>query len=134
MNNANKDYYSAVYTIQTADNVLELNKALSNLSYLKKLIMFGRPEFIDSLKDIDYYIACGAYRINDKNLFEKTIQLHYYDDYRFKKLYKTYKEMETTNAWNGIVKKNATALEKTFVRSLSVVILTCVCVSLVFRK
>lgn len=134
MDYVDQNYYTAVHSIQTADNVRELEKSISTLTFIRQLVLFGYPEFLDSLKDIDYHIACGAYRINNVPLFEKTIQRHYYDDYRFKKLYKTFTEMQTANVWNGIVKKNANDLQKTFVRSLSVVILTGVCLSLVFRK
>lgn len=134
MDNINTEYLQDVRSIQVSDNVRDLEKSMSSLSNIRNIVLAHHPEFIDSIKDIDYHLACGAYRINNVDLFEQTVQKHYYDDYRFKKLYQSFKEMETANVWNGIVKKNANDLERKFVRSLSVVILTCVCLSLVFRK
>lgn len=134
MGTLNNDYAGEIKIIQTADNMFAIEKSIKNLTQMRNTIQTQHPEYIDSITDIDYYIACGAYRINNVDLFEQTVQKHYYDDPRFKKLYMAFKEMETANVWNNIVKTNASHLEKTFVRSLSVVILTGVCLSLIFRK
>lgn len=130
----NADYFQKVDILQNANNALDIEKAINNLINLRTYIVANFPEFIVSTTDIDYHIACGAYRVNNVKLLEQIVQQHYYNDYRFKILYQSFREMETANVWNNIVKANANNLEKTFVRSLSVVILTCVCLSLVFRK
>ncbi|WBR61455.1 hypothetical protein [Drosophila suzukii associated hytrosavirus 1] len=130
----NREYAEDVRIIQIGDNLRDIEKAIRNLMQLRNVILSKHPEYIVSITDIDFYIANGAYRINDVTLFEQTVQKHYYDDYRFKKLYQSYKEIATANVWNNIVKMNATKLEKTFVRSISVIILTGVCLSLIFRK
>lgn len=134
MDNLNVEYIDEVKEIQTANNVHDIEKSIKNLQSLQTHIVNNYPEFIDSITDIDYHIACGAFRVNNIHLFEQTIQKHYYNDYRFKKLYGHFQEVATTNVWNDIIKSNTTNLERTFVRSLSVVILTCVCLSLILRK
>lgn len=134
MDNLNVEYFDGVKAIQTANNMHDIDKSIKNLQSLQVQIVNNYPEFLDSIIDIDYHIACGAYRINNIDLFEHTIQKHYYNDYRFKKLYSLFQDVTAANVWNDIIKSNTTNLERTFVRSLSVVILTCVCLSLVMRK
>lgn len=134
MDALNHKYVESIRLVQTADNMRDIEKALKELLHLRHRMLAEHPENIDSITDINYYIARGAYRVNNTALFEQTIQQHYYDDYRFKVLYQTFREMETANVWNNIVRMNALNLEKTFVRSLSVIILTGVCLSLVVRK
>lgn len=134
MDTFNKEYYDSVLILQTTNTVRDIEKSLKRLLVLRNKILTQHPEYIDSIVDIDFCLARGAYRINDIELLEKTIQKHYYNDYRFKKLYQIFKEMETANVWNNIVKTNKTQLEKTFVRSLSVIIITCACLSVIFRK
>lgn len=134
MDSINDDYFKDVNLIQTAKGSRQIEKAIKGLMHLRNTVVERYPELIDSVADIDYHLACAAYRINNINLFEQTVQIHYYDDYRFKNLYQSFLEMETANVWNNIIKANASNLEKTFVRSLSVVILTCICLSLAFRN
>lgn len=134
MDNYNAIYVDDVKTVQTANNTLDIENAIKSLTSLRNNILQNHPEYIESIADIDYTIACAAYRINNVQLFETTIQKHYYDDTRFKRLYQNYRDVEITNVWNDVVKKKASNLEKTFVRSLSVVILTGVCLSVILRK
>lgn len=130
----NIDYANEVRLLQTSDNARDIQKAIKYLQHLHNYLQVHFPEFVESLADIDYYIACGAFRVNNVKLFESIIQQHYYDDSRFKKLYILFREMQTTNIWNNIVKTNASHLEKTFIRSLSLIIIAGVCVSIILRK
>lgn len=134
MYSLNFEYYDDTRTIQVGDNSRDIEKAIKNLIHMRNMLIANFPEYTESITDVDFQIATGAYRVNNINLFEETIQTHYTDDYRFKKLYQSFVETQTANVWNNIVKANATNLERTFVRALSLVILTCVCVSLVVRK
>lgn len=134
MDQLNAEYIEAVNLLKTADNALDIEKAMKQLTNLRNTISHKYPEYIDSITDMDYNLACGAYRINNTKLLEETVQKHYYHDYRFKKLYQLFVEMETANVWNNIVKSNANNLEKTFVRSLGIIIITGVCLSVILRK
>lgn len=130
----NEKYGDYVQAVVLAQKASEIRHVLRQLQQLRVTIEEQHPEYIDSLNDIDYYIATAAYRINDADLFESTVQRHYYDDARFKKLYQSYVDAETTNAWNNIVKANSNNLERTFIRSLSVVILAGIGISIILRK
>lgn len=130
----NSQYISVVHTIHNTDSANIIDKSMKSLNNIQSYIRQHHPEFIESITDIDYQLACAAFRINKTEQFEQVVQQHYFDDYRFKRLYQTFIEAETTNAWKNIIKSNAQNMEKTFVRSLSVIILTGVCVSLFLRK
>lgn len=134
MENINREYCENIHIIKTSQNTREIEKSIKRLVNLRNYILTSYPEYIESIIDIDYRLACAAYRINKIDLFEQCVQKHYYGDYRFKKLYQLYREVETTNIWNNIVKENATRLERTFVRSISLIIITTICLSLAFRK
>lgn len=127
-------YAESIRAVQQADNALDIERAIKTLIQLRTTLQTYYPESMDSITDIDYYIACGAFRLNNSAQFEDVVQRHYYDDSRFKRLYQIYMDVKTTNDWRHIVKTNASHLEKTFIRSLSVVILTGICISLVLRK
>lgn len=130
----NKEYIENIKTVHTADNTFDIEESIKNLSTLRNDIFEHNPEFIESIVDIDYGIACAAYRINNVELFEDIIKRHYYDDIRFKKLYQKFREVEMANVWNEVVQRNANKLEKTFVRSLSIVILTGLSLAIILRK
>lgn len=130
----NRQYFDVISSLQMADNASTVEKSIKNLLQLRQYILTNYPEYLDSITDVDYNLACAAFRINNVELFERVVQRHYYDDSRFKRLYQIFLDVETTNAWKHIVQSNATNLEKTFVRSLSIIILTGVCISLVLRK
>lgn len=130
----NVEYMNDVQTIHKADNSFDIEKSIKNLIQLRNNLLYHHPEYMDSIIDIDFIIACAAYRINDVQLLESTIQKHYYADYRFKKLYQAFYAVETANVFKDIVHKNAHNMEKTFVRSLSVIILTGICLSFILRQ
>lgn len=134
MDTLNTGYIDSLNSLKTADNALDIEKAMKRITNLRNAISNKHPEYMDSITDLDYSLACGAYRINNVKLLEETVQKHYYHDYRFKKLYQLYIEMETANVWNNIVRSNANNLEKTFVRSLGIIIITGVCLSIILRK
>lgn len=134
MDTINNQYLNVVQTIHTSDKASNIEEAIRDLMHMQTYLLKHHPEFIDSITDVDYHLACAAFRINRIKQFEKLVQRHYYDDFRFKRLYQSFLAVETTNAWNNIIKSNASNMEKTFVRSLSVIILTGVCLSLILRK
>lgn len=134
MDSCNEEFFKYIHIIQTTNDIRDINKSIKKLIHLRDKILIEHPEYIESINDIDYRLSCAAYRINDNDLLEKNIQKHYYNDYRFKKLYHLFNEMKTISTWNNIVKSNATRLQKTFIRSLGIIILTCVCLTLAVRK
>lgn len=134
MDSYNLEYLENVDSIKKADNIFAIEKSIKSLTNLRNKITIDHPEYFDSIIDIDYQLARGAFRINNPDLFEETVQKHYYYDFRFKKLYQLFRDMQTANVWNNIAAMNASKLEKTFIRSLSLVILTGVCISLLLRK
>lgn len=133
MDVANDEYMRTVAVVRTGENARDIERGIRDLMQVRNYITANYPELVESVADIDYYIANAAYRINNVPLMESMIQKHYYADHRFKKLYRTHRETETANVWHNIVRSNADDLQKTFVRSLSCVILTCIVVSIICR-
>ena len=130
----NRQYAENIQNLQTATNAQTIMISMKNLIVLRNTLMTDYPEYLDSITDTDYFIARGAFRIKDVDRFEETIQRHYYDDARFKRLYQLFVNAQTENIWRNVVRVNAKNLEKTFVRSLSVIILTGICISILVRK
>lgn len=128
-----EEYSSLVDKIQTSNDPDEIELTVKHLIKLRENIEEYNPQFIDSIVDIDFWIACGAYRVNDSRKIEQTVQKHH-NDSRFKYLYHKFWNMEITNSWQQIIKNNSDNLQKTFVRTISVFLLTGVCLSLAFRK
>lgn len=130
----NSEYMEDIKIVHTADNTLDIEKSIRNLIQLRNRIMQQYPEYIDSITDIDFALASAAYRINNVDLLETTIQKHYYNDQRFKRLYQNFRDVETANVWNNVIDRNARNMERTFIRSLSIVILTGICLTVILRK
>lgn len=134
MSTMNDQYAENVRIVQWGKNADEIERAMNRLLHIRDELVAHHPEYLDGITDIDFYVACAAYRINNVQQFEQMVQRHYYDDARFKRLYRSHLEVETTNVWRNIVRENANNMEKTFVRSLSIIILTGICVSIIMRK
>lgn len=130
----NEQYAENIRAVQLGNNADDIERAMNNLLHLRSHLLETHPEYLEAITDVDFYIACAAYRTNKVAQFEQMVQRHYYDDVRFKRLYRSHLEVETTNVWKNIVRENANNMEKTFIRSLSVIILTGICVSVIMRK
>lgn len=128
------EYAENIRIVQLGNNADDIERAMNKLLQLRSYLLQIHPEYLDTIADVDFYIACAAYRTNNVSQFEQVVQRHYYDDVRFKRLYRSYLEVETTNVWKNIVRENANNMEKSFIRSLSIIILTGICVSVLMRK
>lgn len=134
MDPLNSEFFENVKIMQNTNDTRDIEKSIKILNNVRDSIVAHHPEYIDSISDIDYRLACAAFRVNNTELLEENVQRHYHNDHRFKKLYQMFHEVETTNVWNSIVRANAKNMEKTFVRSLGLIAVTIICVSLLNRK
>lgn len=129
----NNRYLWDVDVIKRGDTTVEINKAIRSLTELREKIKGTHPEYTESIVDVDFYITVGAYRTNNKKLFESLVQRHM-NDTRFKKQYQYYVRVETENLWSSVIDYNKHQMQKTFVRSMGLIFTTALLLSIIMRK
>ena len=128
----NYEYQQQCAILHASDNYKSIKKAADDLTHLNEKLLDHYPELMDSMTDVEYELALAAFRLNNTKNLEKYLEQNLWSP-RFKKLYRLYLATSMNQSVQNVLLYKSENTQKMVVRTVSVCILTAVCLAAIFR-